>query len=91
MSTTPECSYIGGHREGFDPQCYWCWEHTGQQPSRMVYANRRKPAGAPSWLVALANSALDCMYGKPVPIVEEDGRLHYVRPADPKRRSCNAR
>jgi len=92
VSTRPECSYIAGHRDGFDPDCWWCWDLTGQQPSRLTSAVRTsKPAGAPAWLVGLSNWALDYMYGVPVPIVEEDGRLHYVRPADPKRRSCNAR
>ncbi|TDO18151.1 hypothetical protein EV580_1333 [Mycobacterium sp. BK086] len=26
--TTAECSYIGGHAEGFDRECWWCWRAT---------------------------------------------------------------
>lgn len=92
MSTTAECAYIAGHRQGFDPECYWCWQATGQQPSQLTRAVRKqKPPAAPYWLVALSNNVLDWMYGRPVPIVEEDGQLRYIRPGDPKGRTCNAR
>lgn len=25
--TTPQCAYIGGHADGYDPQCHWCWDN----------------------------------------------------------------
>jgi len=24
VGTTPNCEFIGGHRPGFDDECYWC-------------------------------------------------------------------
>lgn len=33
--TTPQCAYIGGHRDGYDPECWWCvdnaaWDFAGR-------------------------------------------------------------
>lgn len=24
LGTPPDCKYIGGHKPGFDQECYWC-------------------------------------------------------------------
>jgi hypothetical protein len=30
--TRPECAYVGGHQEGYDPSCAWCHGHEPEKP-----------------------------------------------------------